>query len=143
MKVPVKIMKLTDDVVIPAYKRPGDAGMDVRAREAKVLQPGERHLFKLGFRIELPEGYVALMWPRSGLAVKKGLDTLAGVIDHTYRGEYGVPVVNHDSVPHEIVVGERIAQLLIQPICTAKIEIVEELSETVRAEGGFGSSGRT
>ncbi len=141
-RVPVRIKRLHDDVVLPAYGREGDAGLDVRSREDKTLAPGERYLFRLGFCMEIPPGYVALGWDRSGLAAKHGVTTLAGVIDHTYRGELMVTLANLGSEPYEVKRGDRISQILIQPICTARVEEAEELGESNRGESGFGSSGR-
>jgi dUTP pyrophosphatase len=116
--------------------------MDLASREDKTLQQGEQHLFKLGFAMAIPEGTVALVWDRSGMAAKHGIKTMAGVIDCTYRGEVGVVLVNVRKEPYGVKKGDRIAQMLIQPVHTASIEVVEELSETVRGDGGFGSSGR-
>jgi len=141
MDVPVKIKKLVADVIVPKYAKPGDAGLDLYGRDTRTLELGEPHLFKLGFSLEIPPGYVALIKDRSGLATK-GITVLGGVIDHTYRGELGVVLVNTSD--HEVLVkpGDRIAQLLIVPIATAQIEEAEELSETSRGDGGFGSTGR-
>ena len=132
---------LHPDAKAPAYAHPGDAGMDVFSSEDYTLQPGERHLFKLGFSAEFDPGYVCLVWDRSGLAAKQGLTNLAGVIDAGYRGEYGVVVLNTSAESVSIKKGDRIGQLLIQPIEQAQIEVVNELTETSRSTGGFGSTG--
>lgn len=140
--IPMQLRKLAENVKLPAYKRPGDAGLDLYSREDHVLQPGEQHVFKLGFAMAIPEGTVALIWDRSGLAAKHGVTTLAGVIDHTYRGEVGVVLMNASRQAYEVKSGDRIAQMLVQHVHTADIREVDELPETVRGEGGFGSSGR-
>ncbi|MDD9954454.1 MAG: dUTP diphosphatase [Candidatus Woesearchaeota archaeon] len=138
----VQFKKLHDDVTIPHHKRAGDAGMDLSSREDFTLVPGEQHIFKLGLAMAIPEGTVALIWDRSGMAAKHGVKTMAGVIDHTYRGELGVVLMNIGKEPYDVKKGDRIAQMLIQPVHTADVEEVAELSETIRGEGGFGSSGR-
>ena len=140
MKIQMK--KLYDDVTLPHYKREGDAGMDVYSREDFTLVPGEQHIFKAGFAMAIPEGTVCLVWDRSGMAAKYGVKTMAGVIDHTYRGEIGIVLMNITKEPHEVKKGDRIAQMLIQPILNPDIETVEELSETIRGDGAWGSSGR-
>lgn len=141
MKIPLKIKKLRPEAILPSYAHPGDAGMDFYSCEDYILKPGERKLFPTGLSIELPEGYVSLIWDKSGLAAKSGLTCLGGVIEHTYRGEYGVILLNTSDVSCEIKKGQKIAQCLVQPICTAEIEEVKELSETKRGFGGFGSTG--
>ncbi len=137
----IKIKKVQQNSIIPKYAREGDAGMDLFSCEDSVINPGERKLINTGLSIELPQGFVSLIWDKSGLAAKKGITTLGGVIEHTYRGEYGVILLNTSNETHEVKSGEKIAQLLIQPIVTAEIEEAEELSETVRGSGGFGSTG--
>lgn len=140
--VKIKVKKLRDDAVLPRYAHEGDAGMDLFSCEDYVLNAGERKLFKTGLSIELPEGYVSLIWDKSGLAFKHGLTVLGGVIEYTYRGEYGVILYNTSNEDFEIKKGDKIAQLLIQPICSADLEEVEKLSETSRGDGGFGSTGK-
>ncbi len=142
MNVPVQIKLLRPGILAPAYKHPGDAGLDIFSPEAFVLQPGERRMVPTGWSLALPEGYVSLIWDRSGLAAKNGITNLAGVIEWSYRGEYGVVLLNTSSEPYEVKVGDRIAQLLIQPIATAELQVVDELPASIRGEGGFGSSGR-
>ena len=141
MSVKVKIKKLHSDVILPCYAHPGDAGLDLFARETRTLEQGEPHVFKLGFSLELPPGYVAIIMDKSGLGMK-GIKTLGGVIEHTYRGEYGCILVNTSDHEHLIKPGDKIAQLLIMPVATAELEEVQELSETARGAGGFGSTGR-
>jgi dUTP pyrophosphatase len=136
-----KVKLLSPDAKAPTYAHDGDAGMDVFSCEDYTLQPGERHLFKLGFSAAFDSGNVCLVWDRSGLAAKQGLTNLAGVIDAGYRGEYGIVSLNTSSEPVLVKKGDRIAQLLIQPVLRADIQVVEELSDTSRQSGGFGSTG--
>jgi dUTP pyrophosphatase len=140
--VSVKFKKLSDDVTLPSYGRPGDAGLDVFSREDKTLVPGEQHIFKTGFALAVPPGFVSLIWDRSGMAAKNGVKTMAGVLDHTYRGEVGVVLMNLTQKPYEVKAGDRIAQMLIQPVHTAEIEVVDDLEESHRGAGAWGSSGR-
>jgi len=139
--VRIKVKKLRSDAILPSYGHPGDAGLDLYSTEDFVLAPGMRHLFPTGISMMLPEGYFASIRGRSGNAAKKGISVLGGVIDHTYRGDYGVILLNTGEDDFIVQKGDRIAQVLIQPIVTAEIEEVCELSETVRGEGGFGSTG--
>ncbi|MEK7631808.1 MAG: dUTP diphosphatase [Patescibacteria group bacterium] len=137
-----KVKLLHPDAKPPAYAHDGDAGMDVYSIEDYTLQPGERHTFKLGFSAAFDAGYVCLVWDRSGLAAKQGLTNLAGVIDASYRGEYGIVTLNTSAEPVNIKKGDRIAQLLIQPVLRADVQVVQELSDTSRQGGGFGSTGK-
>ena len=126
----------------PEYASSGAAGADLRASEARTLAPGERAAVPTGLRAEIPEGHVGLIWPRSGLAVRHGIDTLAGVVDSDYRGELRVVLVNHGTEPFQIEPGDRIAQLLLQKVERAAFVLVVEVTESERGEGGFGSTGR-
>ncbi len=135
--VTVRIKKLHPDVKLPLYSFPGDAGLDVFSREEYELKPGQRHVFKLGFSIELPIGYVSLIWDRSGMAVNRGIHCLAGVVDAGYRGEYAVVLYNTSNEPYTIRTGEGIAQLLIQPVERAELVEVESLSESERGSSAF------
>lgn len=137
----VKIKKLSPDAIIPRYALPGDAGMDLFSIEDVTIDPGDRYPVATGLSIELPEGYVSLIWDKSGIALKKGITTMGGVIDYTYRGEYKILLLNTGKEPYEIKKGDKIAQLLIQSIITAEIEEADELSKTSRGDGGFGSTG--
>ena len=125
----------------PEYASPGAAGADLRASEETVLAPGERAAVPTGLRLEIPPGHVGLVWPRSGLAVRHGIDTLAGVIDSDYRGEVRVVLVNHGQEPFRIRAGDRVAQLLVHRVERARF-IAAELADSARGEGGFGSTGR-
>ena len=138
----VRIKKLRDDAHVPLYKRPGDAAFDLFSCEDWTLAPHEQHIFQIGIAMAIQEGCVGLIWDRSGLGAKFGIKVLGGVIDHTYRGEIGVGLINLTKVPYEVKKGDRIAQMLIQQVYTADIQEVEDLDETVRGTGAFGSSGR-
>lgn len=137
----LRIKKLHSDAKIPSYAHPGDAGMDVFVLESLTLTPGERGLVRTGISLEFPEGYVLLVWDKSGISTKHGIKTLAGVIDSGYRGEIQIGVVNLGQETHTFEAGSKVAQILVQPIVTAEIQEVEDLSETSRGEGGFGSTG--
>jgi len=137
----VKIKRLHSDAIIPKYAHPGDAGMDLYSIEEDfILKPGERKMIGTGISAEIPEGYVALIWDKSGVGLK-GVKRLGGVIDCHYRGEYKVVLVNLSNENYEIKKKQKIAQLLIQKVENPEIEVVEELSQTSRGEGGFGSTG--
>lgn len=130
---------------VPTYAHPGDAGADITASEAVLLRPGERAMVKTGVSIALPDGYVAFVMPRSGLALKHGISLVnsPGTIDAGYRGEIGVIMVNTDKTEDfHISPGDRIAQLVIQPVVRAQFVPVDELPGTHRGAGGFGSTGR-
>lgn len=143
--VAVLLQMLDPELPPPAYARPGDAGLDLRARHDCTLAPGERSVVPTGVSIALPPGYVGLVCPRSGLAAHHGVGLVnaPGVIDAAYRGEIAVVLINHDlKAPYVIERGDRIAQLLIQPVGHAALLEVVELPGSHRAEGGFGSTGR-
>lgn len=137
----LKIKKLYHDAIVPRYAKAGDAGMDVFAYETLTLLPGERGIVKTGISTEFPEGYVLLVWDKSGISTKTGVTTLAGVIDAGYRGEIGIAVINLGHEPYMFEKGSKVAQLLFQPVLQPEIEEVSELSESERGEGGFGSTG--
>ncbi|MBT4377047.1 dUTP diphosphatase [archaeon] len=138
--VNVKIKKLSPGAKIPTYANSGDAGMDIYSNEDLILPPKHRAMIKTGISMEFPEGCVALVWDKSGIA-KSGVTTLAGVGDPGYRGEYKIVLLNIGSKPYEIKKGEKIAQILIQKVEQPKIEEVYDLSDSERGSGGFGSSG--
>ena len=127
---------------LPAYASEGAAGADLRAAEDVTLAPGTRAAVATGVHVEIPAGHVGLIWPRSGLAVRHGLDTLAGVVDSDYRGEVRVVLVNHGPEAVSLARGDRIAQLLVQPVERAVFTRVDSLAESERGRGGFGSTGR-
>lgn len=141
-KIQVKVKRLHENAILPKYAHEGDAGMDLFSCEDYAIKSGERALIKTGLSLEFPEGYVALIWDKSGLAANKGIKTMAGVIEYTYRGEYKIVLFNTSKEDFFIKKGDKIAQVLIQPIATAEITEVKELSETSRGEGGFGSTGK-
>lgn len=142
MPLALAVQRLRAEATFPRYGRPGDAGLDLFSCEARDLAPGERHAFATGIAIAVPSGYVGLVWDRSGLAVRAGLTTMAGVIDATYRGEVKVPLLNTSSLPYRVEAGDRIAQLLVQAIPLVDVIEVPALDETTRGAAGFGSSGR-
>jgi dUTP pyrophosphatase len=126
---------------LPAYGSTSAAGADLCASEPLVIGAGARAAVPTGLRVAIPPGHVGLVWPRSGLAVRHGIDTLAGVIDADYRGEVKVVLVNHGSEPFTIAAGDRIAQLLLQRVERAAFRAAETLDDTARGEAGFGSTG--
>ena len=138
----IKFLRLHKEARIPKYIHSGDAGMDLYSLEDKILKSGERYNFSLGIAIEIPQNYVGLIWERSGLATREGVISLGGVIDSGYRGEIIVALWNLSRKTVKISQGERIAQLLIQPVIRAKIKQVKNLSGTKRGANGFGSTGR-
>jgi dUTP pyrophosphatase len=128
----------------PVYAHPGDAGADLTSAETLTLRPGERALVGTGVRIALPDGFVGFVVPRSGLAAKHGITIVnaPGTVDAGYRGEIKVALLNTDPAePFEISVGDRIAQLIVMPVPRARFVPVEELPDSARGEGGFGSTG--
>jgi dUTP pyrophosphatase len=127
---------------LPEYSSTGAAGADLRASEAVTIAPGARAAVPTAVRLQIPPGHVGLVWPRSGLAVRHGIDTLAGVIDSDYRGEVRVVLVNHGDEPFLVARGDRVAQLLVQRVERAAFAAVSSIEETERGGGGFGSTGR-
>ena len=142
----LKIQRLEHNRILPKYKTEGAAGMDLCAAisEPIELKPLERTLIPTGLKIELEHGYEAQVRPRSGLSIKHGITLIncVGTIDEDYRGELCVPIVNLSNESYTIQPDERIAQMLITRVEQAKLEVVTELSETTRGEGGFGSTGK-
>ncbi|MDA1197425.1 MAG: dUTP diphosphatase [Nanoarchaeota archaeon] len=139
--VDVSCKKVRDDAMIPNYAHEGDAAFDLHAIEAVLVEPNVQTVVKTGLAFAIPTGYVGLIWDRSGLAVKHGLHTLAGVIDAGYRGEVGIVLINHGTAAFAVEKGMRIAQMLIQTVERVTLTEVENLDETKRGEGGFGSTG--
>jgi dUTP pyrophosphatase len=142
--LPVAVLRLDRDLPLPSYAHPGDAGADLVTAVDVVLEPGERGLVPTGISIALPEGYVALVHPRSGLAARHGLSIVntPGTIDAGYRGEIKVMLINHDpSDAIRLQRGDRIAQLVIQRFERAEFTEVDALPESVRGIGGYGSTG--
>ena len=139
--VTLKFKKLTEDAIIPKYSRENDAAIDLHTVEDYTLEPNERHAFKTGIASAFPPGFVLLYRGRSGLAFKKGINPLAGVIDADYRGEHLVILHNTGSEALEIKKGDKVAQALLIKLPEVNIQEVENLDETTRGEAGFGSSG--
>ena len=140
----VQIQRLDKDLPLPEYARPGDAGMDVYSTIDCSIAPGARAVIPTGIAIALPEGYVCLVHPRSGLAAKSGISIVntPGTIDSGYRGEIKVILINTDQQEtFEIKRGDRIAQLVFQKFESARFYEVENLPESQRGAGGFGSTG--
>ena len=129
---------------LPSYATPGAAGMDVVAAEDFDLMPGQRHAVATGLKVAIPEGYEIQVRPRSGLAFKHGITVpnTPGTIDSDYRGELKVLLINHGAEPFPVRRGERIAQIVPAIVTQAAFDEVDELCETERGAGGFGSTGR-
>lgn len=141
----LKIEKLPHNKNLPEYQSEGAAGMDLCAaiESSILLKPFERRLIPTGIKIELEKGFEAQVRPRSGISIKHGISLVncVGTIDEDYRGEVCVPVINLSTEEYVIQPNERIAQMIIARVEKAKIQVVQSLSETVRAAGGFGSTG--
>ena len=143
MRIPVRI--LDPDLPLPHYASAGDAGLDLLSAESISLEPGERTAVPTGLAVAIPEGYAGFVHARSGRSLKEGLAlaNAPGLIDSGYRGEIKVIVVNLDrSSPIDISRGDKIAQLVVQPVEQVELVSVEELPSSDRGEGGFGSTGR-
>ncbi|XRB02816.1 deoxyuridine 5'-triphosphate nucleotidohydrolase [Pycnococcus provasolii] len=138
---PLRVRKMSPAATIPARGSPGAAGYDLSAAHEATVPPHKRLLVKTDLAIAIPEGTYARVAPRSGLAFKKSIDVAAGVVDYDYRGNVGVILVNHADEPFEVKVGDRIAQLILEKIATPDVVEVDDLEETDRGAGGFGSTG--
>ncbi len=146
MPVTVKVRRVGQrgpPLELPRYETDGAAGLDLRADEPVTLAPGERRLVPTGLALEIPAGHEGQVRPRSGLAVRHGVGMVnaPGTIDSDYRGEVGVVLVNHGQAPVAFARGDRIAQLVIAPVARAELVLAEDLSESARGGGGFGSTG--
>lgn len=143
----VNIKKLDENAVIPKYGSEFAAGADLCALSSQpiTILPHQTVMIRTGIAAEIPEGYAGLIYARSGIASKRGLAPAnkVGVVDSDYRGEIMVALHNHSEVAAEILPGERIAQLVITPFLKAEFCEADELTDTLRGEGGFGSTGRT
>lgn len=147
--VKVEIKKMYEDVVVPQYAKEGDAGMDIRAYirnedpNYELISRYGRKIIPTGIKVAIPEGYEIQVRPRSGMTIKMGITVLntPGTIDSGYRGEIGVILYNTNEYPVKIYHGDRIAQLVLSEVPKIEWAEVEELSETSRGEGGFGSTG--
>jgi dUTP pyrophosphatase len=143
IEIRLKRLPNGEGLPVPSYASQGAAGMDVVAAEALVLAPGQRHAVATGFAMAIPEGYEVQVRPRSGLALKHGISmpNTPGTIDSDYRGELKIIMINHGTDPFPIRRGDRIAQLVPAAVQHARFAEVEELDDTARGGGGFGSTG--
>tara|TARA_B100000780_G_C20976221_1_gene389923 strand:+ start:57 stop:497 length:441 start_codon:yes stop_codon:yes gene_type:complete len=143
--IKIQINKLSNEVSIPKYETPGSSGMDLAAyvEAVIIINPGDKALIPTGFSLSIPQGYEVQIRPRSGLAAKKGITVLntPGTIDSDYRGEIKVILINLSKDKFTIKNGDRIAQMVVCPVIQARLEEVQELSDTARGTGGFGSTG--
>jgi dUTP pyrophosphatase len=139
----LKILKLTDLAILPKYEHPDDSGLDLFAIEELEIASGESQLVHTGISIQLPQGTEAQIRPRSGLALKHQITVLntPGTVDEGYRGEIGVILINHGVHSFRVTKGMKIAQMVITPVIHVEVEEVDELSNTSRGVGGFGSTG--
>lgn len=137
-------VKLTDGAPLPKHAKAGDAGMDLTSRQTVEIAPQGTVMVGTGVAMEIPEGFVGLVFPRSGLASKRGINltNCVGVIDSGYRGEIKAPLYNAGHDTQVVERGERVCQIVIVPFVTCECEEVEGLSDTERGDGGFGSTGR-
>lgn len=138
----IKVKKLHKDAKLPTYAHHGDAGFDLFSIESVNIPVGARVLVGTGVAIEIPDGYVGLIWDKSGLSMVHGLKNLGGVIDAGYRGEIKAGVVNLSDEDYTITAGHKVAQMLIQKVERADIKEITDLSDTSRGHGGFGSTGK-
>ncbi len=138
----LKIKKLDEDAVVPKYAHEDDAGFDLFSVKDIVVKVGERTAIHTGIAMEIPEGYVGLIWDKSGIAIKEGIKTVGGVVDSAYRGEILIGVINFSEKDYTFLKGHKVAQMLIQKKEKMDFEEVENLGETKRGEGGFGSTGK-
>ena len=143
---PIRVKRLKENAIMPTYGSVEAAGADLYAclSEPVTIQPGESVFIPTGLSMELPRGYAGLIYARSGLACKRGLAPAnkVGVVDSDYRGEFMIVLHNHGKKPQSIEHGERIAQLVITPVFTPGFIEADELSDTARSGGGFGSTGK-
>ncbi len=137
----LRVKKIHPQAKLPAFSHPGDAGLDLFSVIDQVVGVGEVKPIPTGIKMAIPEGYVGLIWDKSGISLQ-GVHRLAGVVDAGYRGEVRVVVVNLGREPFAVKSGMKIAQMLIQPVQAVEVVETEELDETSRGEGGFGSTGR-
>lgn len=136
------IKKLHPEAKLPAFAHATDAGMDLYTTKDIALQPGELVSIPTGIAFAIPVGHVGLIWDKSGIAIKRGLKVMGGVIDAGYRGEVFVGLVNTGTETQSFITGEKVAQIVIQKIEQPEIVEVEDLDETTRGDGGFGSTGK-
>ena len=137
----MKVTKLNEAARIPEQATPGSAGYDLCAVTGATIYPGQRLLIKTGLSVAIPDGMVGIIKPRSGLAVKHGIDVLAGVLDSDFRGNVGVLLINHGDSAWPFNAGERVAQLVVVPYYHGACVEVGSLEETMRGDGAYGSTG--
>jgi dUTP pyrophosphatase len=136
----LKVKRIVPQAKLPSYGHPGDAGMDLYAAVDYTLAPGAVYAVPTGIKMAIPQGFVGLVWDKSGISLKS-VHRLAGVVDAGYRGEVQVVLINLGPAAFEIKTGMKIAQMLIQPVSAAEVIEAEDLDDTSRGEGGFGSTG--
>lgn len=137
----LNIKKLYPEAILPARAHHDDAGLDLYTAETLTLEPGQRKTVKTGIALAIPTGYVGLIWDKSSIPHKWGVKTMGGVIDASYRGEVGVIMINLSKEAYIVEKGAKISQLLIQKVELPEVCEVTELDDTIRGEGGFGSTG--
>lgn len=142
MSLTLKIKKLKDDAKVPTYAHPGDAGLDLYACEEVRIAPGARAIIGTGVAMEIPEGYVGLVWDKGGISMKGGLKTIGGVVDSGYRGEIMIGIINFSDKEYVFEKGHKVAQMVIQQKEEVTVEEIDELSDTERGDKKFGSSGK-
>lgn len=135
------VRRLTKTAKLPVYAHPGDAGLDLFADQSIDILPGQRYAVNTGIALAIPKEHVGLVWDKSGIALSTGITILAGVIDAGYRGEVQVVIYNTSREQYHVEAGQKIAQLLIQPVLTVQIKETTTLEDTERGLNGFGSSG--
>ncbi|TFG07575.1 dUTP diphosphatase [Candidatus Thorarchaeota archaeon] len=142
-RVTIKVKRVHKEAQVPRTAKTGDVAFDLYSVEDYELQPGERTAVRTGLAMEIPRGYEGQVRPRSGLALKHGITVLntPGTIDSGYRGEVKAIMINHGTEPFKVEKGMRICQLAIRPVPTSEISVVDELSDSERGDGGFGSTG--
>jgi len=139
--VSLKIKKVHEEAIVPTYAKKNDAGMDLHSVEELMINPGEKKLVSTGISMAIPPNFVGLIWDKSGIAANHGIKSMGGVIDTGYRGEIKVVLHNLSDKQFEIKKGMKIAQMLIQPVEQPYLIEVDELDESDRGTGGFGSTG--
>ncbi|MFA5937029.1 MAG: dUTP diphosphatase [Candidatus Paceibacterota bacterium] len=137
----IKVKKLKENAKLPSYAHPGDVGMDLYSMETITIKPGEHSRIWHGFALEFSEGYAAIVKDKGSIS-KAFLHTMGGVFDAGYRGEYNTHLINLGTEPYLIEKGDKVSQLIIYPVVIAELEEVDELSESSRGEGRFGSTGK-
>ncbi len=137
----IKIKKLQPDAIIPSYAHPGDIGMDLYSREDVTIAPNASHLFDIGVAMEFEEGYGAIVMDKGSVS-KQGVHTMGGVFDAGYRGTYMIHLFNHGKEAFEVKKTQKIAQIVILPVQIPTLTEVDELNDSARGEGAFGSTGK-